>query len=468
MHFNGSGGLHVSRAFLLVSTVAALGAGRSANAQTMPPMAMPRAIPNDSTKAASHQPAPGMPPNPLGVTMDRMGSGTTWVPEAAPIPARHIMVGAWDITGHGFVFAQEDHQSDSRGGDQFGSLNWGMLMASHELAGGRFQARTMLSLDALTVTARGYPLLLQSGESYHGVSLHDQQHPHDFFMELGALYERPVTQSLGVSLYAAPSGEPALGPVAFMHRPSAMDIPTAPIAHHWQDATHITFGVVSAGLFTHAWKVEASAFNGREPDENRWNFDPMRLDSYSGRVTFNPSSEWSVAGGYGFIHSPEALRPAESMHRITASALHGVKLGSDGQWASTLVWGANKVPGQALAHSATLESEIVHDPKNTFIGRAEWVQKSGEELVLDLPTLRLSADTRFNVGALSLGYVRDFARLSEATLGLGAMGTMNVIPARIEPAYGSRTPLGLFVFLRLRLSGVGGMGSMPGMNMGAI
>jgi hypothetical protein len=211
----------------------------------------------------------GMTDSPLGIPMDRMGSGTTWIPDAVALPSKHFRLGTWDMMLHGFVFAQYDKQSGDRGDVQFGSLNWGMLMASRPFAGGRIQARTMLSFDPATVTEKGYPLLLQSGETFGGEPLHDRQHPHDFLMELGVLYERTIGRGAAMSLYAAPSGEPALGPVAFMHRPSAMDNPTAPLGHHWQDATHISFGVLTAGVFTRTVKLEASAFNGREPDEER-------------------------------------------------------------------------------------------------------------------------------------------------------------------------------------------------------
>ena len=213
-----------------------------------------------------------------------------------------------------------------------------------------------------------------------------------------------------------------------MHRPSAMDVPTAPLGHHWQDATHISFGVVTGGVFTHSWKLEASVFNGREPDEHRWNLDPIRLDSYSGRLTLNPNANWSFTGGYGYLKSPEALRPDESTHRITASALHGAKLGADGQWSSIAAWGANKQRGSDLTHSVLFESEAILDRRNTLIGRAEWVQKSGEELVLDTPAIALSSHDVFNVSALSLGYIRELTAWSGATIGLGAMGTVNVVP----------------------------------------
>jgi hypothetical protein len=222
--------------------------------------------------------------------------------------------------------------------------------------------RAVLSLDALGVTSRGYPLLLQTGESFNGVLLHDRQHPHDFWMELGALYQHELNAGIGWSVYAAPSGEPALGPVAFMRRPSAMDNPTAPISHHWQDATHVTFGVVTAGIFTKRIQVEGSVFNSRDPDQYRWNFDRIHIDSYSSRVTVNPDRSWSFTAGYGYLKSHESFDPKESMHRVTASVLHGKTIGGEGAIASSLVWGVNKHASHPLfANSVLAETEAILD-----------------------------------------------------------------------------------------------------------
>jgi hypothetical protein len=294
-------------------------------------------------------------------------------------------------------------------------------------------------------------------------------------MELGALYQREINKGLAWSIYAAPSGEPALGPVAFMHRPSAMDNLTAPLTHHWQDATHVSFGVLTGGIYSRRWQMEGSVFNGREPDENRWDFDPIKLDSYSGRFTLNPTPHWSLAGGYGYLKSPESLNPAESMHRLTASALHGARLGNDGQWASAFIWGANKHSGQpSWSNGFLVESEAILDKHNTLFARTELVQKSAEDLVVDNAVVLRSgtivpgfpASERFNVGALELGYIREVLRTHWATIGLGAAGTLNFVPAALEPYYGSRNPTGLFVFLRvrpfhlarttMRMNGVGG------------
>jgi hypothetical protein len=405
-----------------------------------------------------------MTAGPLGISMDRMGSGTTWIPDAVSLPSRHITKAGWELMLHGFGFLQYDKQGGPRGADQFGSLNWAMLMASRPMAGGRLTTRAMLSLDPATVTNRGYPLLLQSGETYNGAPIVDRQHPHDFLMEVAAVYERELTDRLAVSIYAAPSGEPALGPVAFMHRPSAMDDLSAPLTHHWHDATHISFGVVTAGVFGRRWKLEGSAFNGREPDEKRWNLDPIKLDSYAGRLTLNPDSAWSLSAGYGYLRSPEALHPDISIHRLTAAVLHGRKLGANGQWATSLVWGANKELGsEEMRHAALIESEAILDAKNTVFGRVEMAQKTGHDL--QLPEPQFNDDARVNVGALSLGYIREVGRWSGATVGLGLRGTVSVVPSNVESIYGSRTPKGGFIFVRIRPVHQA-MSSMGGMKMG--
>ena len=383
---------------------------------------------------------------PLGISMERMGSGTTWIPDAVPLPSRHFTAGKWMVMLHGWAFAQQDWQGGDRGASQFGSLNWGMLMADRALAGGKLQLRFMPSLDAATVGKCGYPLLLQSGETCNGQPLVDRQHPHDFFMELGALYERPVGSNVAMLLYAAPAGEPALGPVAFMHRPSAMDEPQAPLGHHWQDATHISYGVVTTGIYTRRVRVEVSAFNGREPDESRWNFDPIDLNSFSGRITMNPGANWSFTAGYGVLDNPEHSAPPENTTRFVASAMHGRALAA-GQWSTTAIYGRNRHEDGDASASALLESELVSG-RNTFFGRTELVQKSAHDLELAaFPDERL-----FNVGSASLGYIRDFGGLSGVAIGLGARGSVNFVPQALEPTYGTRTPVGGMVFLRMRFA----------------
>jgi len=388
---------------------------------------------------------------PLGIPMTRMGSGTSWLPDASPMRAYHFMPDRWLLMVHGALDLYYNHQGTVRGDDQVGSTNWAMLMAMHPLGRGMLHRHGMLSAEPFTVGGRGYPLLLQTGETYQGVPLHDRQHPHDLFMELSARYELAVASNLGLSIYAAPVGEPAIGPVAYMHRPSAQNDPFAPLGHHWQDATHITFGVITAGVFTRTVQLEGTLFHGREPDDDRYDFDFGALDSYGGRVTVNPTPHWSLAGSYGYLKSPEELHPDENQHRIGASVLYSRRIGSDGDWASALIYGANKhtvtgEPSQGFENSVLLETNMQFDDRNSFFGRVEWVQKSAEELVVP------GADPQehFNVSSLVLGYLREVVQYGGASLGLAVRGSLNFVPQGLKVTYGTRTPAGIVLYARLR------------------
>ena len=389
---------------------------------------------------------------PLGIPHSRMGSGTSWVPDASAMRHYHYMrqAGRWMLMSHGVIDVYFDHQGTPRGANQFGSTNWIMGMVMGRLGGGMLQLDGMLSAEPLTVGGRGYPLLLQSGESYKGEALHDRQHPHDLFMELSASYEHAIGRRLAFSLYAAPVGEPALGPVAFMHRPSAQSDPFASIAHHWQDVTHITFGVLTAGIYTRNVKLEGSVFNGREPDEHRYDFDFHKIDSWSARLSVNPAAEWSLNASYGFLKSPEGLHPDESQRRVSGSVMRTVKRGTEGEWATALVYGGiQRWQGPffwkwgQLEHSVLLESNLQLDRKNVMYGRITWVQKDGEELVAAVPG-------RSNLTTVALGYARELLRVKRTALEVGVRGEVGMIPATLEPFYHTRHPAGFAVYLRLR------------------
>jgi hypothetical protein len=400
---------------------------------------------------------------PLGIPMERTGSGTSWLPDDSPMHADHIPDGKWELMLHGVAFTMYDKQGSRRGDEQFSSVNWGMLMATRKLGGDRLQLRGMLSAEPWTVGGRGYPLLLQTGETFQGQPLHDRQHPHDLLMEIAGLYEHAVTDRLAVSLYVAPVGEPALGPVAFPHRPSAMNDAMAPLGHHWQDATHITFGVLTAGVFTHSLRLEGSIFNGREPDENRTNFDyaGRSLDSYAGRLTWNPSSHWSLSGSYAYLKSPEEARPTESQHRINASIMNGHTFGQHGELATTFVFGGNRHAGSNhMEPSYLLESNLEFGGAHSVFGRAEYVQKGAEDLVLG-PT---GPTGEFDIGSLVGGYVYEFDRAGNVRTGIGGRASINFIPTALEPYYGSRMPRGFAIYVRFRPQR---MSEGHGMRMGA-
>ena len=395
--------------------------------------------------AMRHHPSHAMPAGPLGVSHTRMGSGTSWLPDSSPMHAIHRTWGGWSVMLHGVVFVAYNKQYTRRGDEQLGIIDWEMIMAMRRIGSGLLHLHGMVSLEPATIGARGYPLLLQTGESYQGRPLVDRQHPHDFFMELAAIFEWPIAPNLALSLYGGAAGEPALGPVAFMHRPSAQSDPFAPLGHHWQDATHISYGVATAGLYSRGWKLEGSIFNGREPDENRWDFDFRRLDSYSGRLTVNPTPRWSLTGWYGFLDSPEGLRPDESTHRYGASAVYSGRGVLGGEWATLVLWSANAHDGH-VQHSAVLESNLELGRQSAVFGRYERVRKSAEDLVVPGALLGEEYDIESLVG----GYIREVGSIQGGTIGAGIRASLNFIPRTLEPAYGTRTPGGIAVYVRVR------------------
>ena len=270
-----------------------------------------------------------------------------------------------------------------------------------------------------------------------------RQHPHDFLMELAAIYSHPLNAATSVFLYAGYPGEPALGPPTFMHRFSGMDNPNAPLGHHWLDATHITFGVLTGGLVWNNLKLEGSVFNGREPDQYRWNFDPLKLNSTSLRLTWNPSPNWSMQASWGSIHSPETLEPGIDQERVTASVMYNVPLAS-GNWQTTFAWGRNdKNPGDQT-NALLLESAIAWNAHTVF-GRIEYTEK--DELFEDGEPLHHET---FGVSTFSLGYVYDIPVTQHVKLGVGAVGSAYAFGSELDPYYGSN-PLSGALFVRAKL-----------------
>ena len=376
-------------------------------------------------------------------SMMRDASGTAWQPESTPMLGINFASAGWTSMAHGSVDLVYDHQDGPRGASKTFSESMLVLMAQHPAGPGTLTLKTMLSLDP-AMGSDGYPLLLQSGETADGAHpLVDRQHPHDLFMELSGTYSLPIGAASSAFLYVGYPGEPALGPVTFMHRFSGMDDPAAPITHHWLDSTHITYGVVTWGFVHGAWKLEGSAFSGREPDQHRWNFDAFRLNSWSGRVSWNPTPNWALQTSYGFIKSPEQLEPGVDQHRITASATYNRRL-AGGNWQTTVAWGRNyDSPGHAL-DGALVESALNHG-RSTVFARVEDVQK--DELFEPPGAL---AGQVFRVADASLGYVYDLPVAKHVALGLGAMASVNFVPEAIRTDYGG-SPAGWMPFLRLKL-----------------
>ena len=392
-----------------------------------------------------HEPEQGT----LGIPSTRMGSGTAWLPDAAPLPGYHASAGRWTVMVHGNVFLQYDRQFGTRADDQFGSVNWLMAVAERPAAGGTLRFRAMASADPWTLTARGYPQLLQVAEPYGGGILTDRQHPHDVVSEAAVMYEHTVGTRVAGSLYAAPVGEPALGPVTYLHRPSAAYDPAVPLGHHSQDVTHTSFGVVTVGVFTRGLRVEASSFNGAHPDEDRTNFDAVRLDSYATRVSWNPGAEWSAAAWFGHLAASGDAHVHDALDRFGASVLR-----TRGSWSTALVYGADLPVGAGHPlNTLLLETTLELNEVNAVYGRAEYVRRTAADLALIG-----SVSRELDIGAVSVGYERRVWRRAPVAAGLGARGTLNLVPEELRPFYGSRTPAGLVAYLQLRPSGSAPMG----------
>ena len=377
--------------------------------------------------------------------LGREASGTSWQPDAVPHGGIHKQIGEWTTMWHALLNFNYDNQGGLRGDNKSFVSGMVMGMAQRQVGEHTFGFRAMLSPEPL-MGASGYPLLLATGETADGRNhLVDRQHPHELFMELAAMYSRQLSANSSVFLYAGLPGEPALGPPAFMHRISGMDIPEAPITHHWLDSTHITFGVVTAGYVWNTWKLEASTFRGREPDQYRYDIEAPKLDSYSARLTWNPVRELSMQVSWGHLNSPEQLAPNVNEDRFTASVIYAQPFGTNNMWSSTYAWGRKMLqPGETI-DGFLFESAVNFKKTYTLFMRAERVTEN--ELTHDLPGL----DGRvFTVNKISGGGIYDFPVRDQVKFGVGALVSKYVLPSELKPLYGS-DPTSYMLFARLKV-----------------
>jgi hypothetical protein len=399
--------------------------------------------------------------------MNRNGSGTAWQPDQTPMYMWMQRKGPWMLMYHGSAFGRYTSQNfnnrDKRGQrSAVDGPNWLMTMAQRTVGErGLLNLTLMVSLDPLTETRGGYPLLFQTGESYRGQPLIDKQHPHDLISGLSVGYTYAFSQDVDLTAYLGYPGEPAVGPTAFMHRISAMPNPDAPLSHHWTDATHITFGVATLGLRYKQFKLEGSNFTGREPNQYRYDFDRPRADSWAARLNWNPTSALALQVSRAFIKSPEDLHPTDNVTRTTASVLHSRSWGERHFIASSLVWGMNEGHGPHPAHAVLAETNLTLG-RPTFYGRYEWVQKDSEELdfYVSGPYDALLYKV-FNIHTLTLGSSYRLTNLGGPKgpeLSVGGQITGYAIPTSLQnaryglayvgPGYG-RLPLSASVYVRL-------------------
>jgi len=376
-------------------------------------------------------------------------SGTSAEPNSTPIAMLMTLNGKWMLMFHGEAFLNVLQQSGPRGSDKVFSTNWFMPMAQRQLGPGTFTARVMLSFEPGTVTNRYYPELFQQGETAFGRPIVDGQHPHDFIMELAALYDVKLGNNGLLSFYFAPVGDPAIGPTAYPHRASAAENPMAALGHHLEDSTHIADDVITAGLTYKIARFEASGFHGREPDEFRWDIDSGKIDSWSVRATVNPAQNWSTQYSFAHLTSPEALHPNENVDRMTASVMYNRGL-AHGNWASTLLWGRNRTSDGLVWNGYLAESTLRFAEKNYVWGRTENVDRTNELLLRNLPEPSAFQETIIGrVQAYTAGYSHDLDLIPHLATALGAQVTLYSTPDKLRAQYGDH-PLGAVLFLRLR------------------
>ena len=398
------------------------------------------------------------------MSMGAMGSGTSWQPSSGPMRMYHKQSGDWLVMFHYNFIAGINSQGGPRGVMKVESGNWFMPMAFHKLGKGTVQLRGMFSLEPFTFPPGGSPLLFQTGETYKGRPLIDRQHPHDLFMELSSQYSHPLGERATWFAYFGYPGEPALGPVAFMHRASASENPSATLAHHLQDSTHISFGVLTSG-FTYRWlKLEGSVFNGREPDENRYDFDSHKWNSRSARLSVMPNQNWAMQLSYGFLRSPEGQEPDTDIRRATASLQYNRPL-KHGNWASAFIWGRNHTSSPGETHNLngyTFESTVNFLDKNYLYTRLELVDKNELLRPSDRTRLGITDDhPSFRIGAYTFGGARDVWNTDKTSVAIGSDVTFYSKPGALDQIYGSN-PVSWQLFLRLRPAKMDMHGKHPG------
>jgi len=383
--------------------------------------------------------------------MGRMGSGTSWLPASTQMNMLHKQSGEWLLMFHYNVEGAVNAQGGPRGTTKVQSANWFMPEAVRRVGNGTLQLRGMFSFEPFTFPPGGSPLLFQTGETYKGAPIIDRQHPHDLFMELSTTYTVPIGERATWFAYVGYPGEPALGPPAFMHRMSASENSSAPLGHHLQDSSHISFGVFTSGVTYRFLKVEGSVFNGREPDEDRYGFEAHPWTSRSARLSIAPTNNWAFQVSYGFLRNPEALEPGD-VRRATSSISYNRPL-KRGFWATTLIWGRNHEThdGETFNLNGYLaESTLKWLDKNYVYMRLELVDKNQLLRAEDLASLGITQHhPSFRIGAYTFGASREIWNPKNTSIAIGSDVTFYSKPEILDSIYGEH-PVSWRAFFRIR------------------
>jgi hypothetical protein len=365
----------------------------------------------------------------------------------------------WMTMVHGWAFLNYNDQGGPSGGDDFESQNHFMGMAARSFLGGKVTFYATLSLEPATIPSPGSHELFQVGETNDGILLVDYQHPHDFFAQLAGAWQKSFGPDFSLRFYAAAVGEPALGPPAFVHRLSASANPTAPLSHHNQDSTHISFDVLTLGLTAGIFTLEGSGFHGAEPDENRWDIQAGPINSYAVRLTAQPLPGVTVQFSGGHLTNPEAAEPG-NQNRFTAMLAYQ-KAVPGGFVAVSLITGQNQEEHHGQRFWGTLlEWTCKFANWNSIYGRLEAVDRDLFELRFKRQRPEEVPLDRTRVYAGTLGYVRDFPIVPKVVTGVGGDVTFYRYTDRLDTVYSSN-PVSFHVFARIRFD-IGNMGAHAG------
>jgi hypothetical protein len=384
----------------------------------------------------------------------RTAAGTAWQPDLAPMDALHRSLGAWRLMLHGAATVGYVRERLPKGGDLVGSTNWLMATAARRLGTGELTVSAMGSAETLTLGDCGAPRLLGTSGVCDTDGFRDFQHPHPPIMELAAHYTERVREGIGLELFAALAGQPALGPPGYAHRASAAADPIAPLSEHELDPAHVSAGVLTAGVFGTRWKIEGSVFDGEAVDPDELLVMPGALRSVAARASYNPTPAWSLQASLARIVAGTGHHAgAGGMLRTgTASASHVRPIAANGSAAFTAAW-AYMEDGILPRHSLLLESSITAGARHAFFGRAEIADRAEARVTIiehpDGTHEHLIDANRLRVAQLSAGY-RISHVVGGAALGLGIRGGMSFLPAPLGPVYHARRPLGFAVYASLR------------------
>ncbi len=358
-------------------------------------------------------------------------------------------VSSWQLHYDGALFGTLNHQGGRRGGTEFDSQNWVMVMGDRPLGRSTFGFSTMFSAEPLTVRGAGYRENFQEGEAYHGLQITDRQHPHDLFMQLAAALRTPLGSDWAFTVAGSAVGDAALGPVAFMHRPSSAENPTAPLSHHIFDSTHIARSVVLTRLERGPITIEGSVFHGREPDENRYNLDFGQPDSWSVRAWARLGSSWTLQASHGFLRQPEQLEPGDQ-RRTNASAEWLRQRGGD---YSALMIAVGRTQRPYSVVDAVLAEGTHRFGQNTVFGRFERTEVETEILlfpsILHKPHPGELVDP---VRECTIGGIHDFATFGGLSLGAGGDVVLYGVPPLLQVTHGEH-PTSFHIFVRVGPAG---------------